>query len=260
MIRAVIADDEPLARRKLREMVESVGGIHCVGEAADGPAAIEAVRHLAPDLLFLDIRMPGATGLEVLDELTDPPHVIFTTAYDQYAVTAFELQALDYLLKPFGRERFLKAVERARAVLADRRGPTETVAVGASANADGSSPLERARTALDPPGPVTRLFVRERGRIVPLSVDRIERLEARGDYVALHASGRRHLVNVRLRDLEQRLDAERFLRVHRSHMVNLEFVAAMVPYDGSRLQIVMKDGTKVVASRARSKALRRRVM
>lgn len=243
-IRAVIADDEPLARKKLGRLLEQDGEVECVGVAADGPEAIRLVAEHKPDLLFLDIRMPGATGIEVLEQLEHTPHVIFTTAYDRYAVTAFELQALDYLLKPFGKERFAQALARAKSVLKGPEGRRDT----------NPSP------ALQSEGPLTRLFVRERGKIVPVSVEQIERLEAVDDYVMVHAGGRKHLVSVRLRDFEARLDRDRFVRVHRSHMVNLDFVTALAPHDGTRLQVELRDGTRIVASRTRSRELRRLVV
>lgn len=241
-IRAVIADDEPLARKKLARLLDTDPEVDCVGVSGDGAEAVRIVEELKPDLLFLDIRMPGATGIEVLERLEHRPHVVFTTAYDRYAVTAFELQALDYLLKPFGKERFATALERAKTALG---GPRRT-----------ASPVP----ALDPDGPLTRLFVRERGRIVPVSVNSIERLEALDDYVMVHAGGRRHLVSVRLRDFEARLDRERFVRVHRSHIVNLDHVVALVPHDATRLGIEMRDGSRIVASRSRSRELRKLVV
>jgi two-component system LytT family response regulator len=245
-VRALIADDEPPARRKLRDLLEPIDWLACVGETADGPGTVQAVDTLHPDLLFLDIRMPGATGLEVLEQLTHMPHVIFTTAYDAYAVTAFELQALDYLLKPFGPKRLHKALDRARRLLESR--PSTTPA------------LERARTTLAPQQPITRLFVRERGRILPVSVDEIEYLEAHDDYVMLHTEARKPLVRVRLRDLTAQLDPARFIRVHRSYTVNLDHVVALIPYDAGRLQVVLQSGTKIIASRSGSKRLRQWVL
>ncbi len=243
-IRVVIADDEPLARKKLSRLLKQDSAVECVGVAADGPEAVRLVSELTPDLLFLDIRMPGATGIEVLEQLDHRPHVIFTTAYDRYAVTAFELQALDYLLKPFGKERFSQALERAKTVIAQRE-PGVT----------------RSRLpALDAEGPLTRLFVRERGRIVPINITDIVRLEAVDDYVMVHVGGRKHLVSVRLRDFEARLDPDLFVRVHRSHMVNLDQVVSLTPHDGTRLQIELRDGTRIVASRTRSRELRKLVV
>ncbi|MEN8375085.1 MAG: LytTR family DNA-binding domain-containing protein [Gemmatimonadota bacterium] len=253
--RVLIAEDEPLARSRLRTLLEDVDWVTEVDEAADGPAAVRAIDDLRPDLVFLDVRMPGATGLEVLDRISHDPHVVFTTAYDRYAVTAFELQALDYLLKPFGAERFGSAMERARSALLRER--SERAAGSGAADESGAGGAERSRAALGAE-PLRRLFVRERGRITPLAVDRIERLEARGDYVLIHAEGARHLVHVRLRDLLARLDADRFVRVHRSHVVNLDHVEAFVPWDGSRLQVHLSSGERVMASRNRSRELRDR--
>jgi len=239
---ALLADDEPLARLKLRELLAEVPWLSCVGEAGDGLECLRLVDELTPDVLFLDIQMPGLSGLEVLARARHAPTVIFTTAYDRYAVAAFELQALDYLLKPFGRPRFQIAIERLRRRLDDEP--------------DGTPLLERARAAMAPGPFLARLFVRDRGRIVPVRVADIQRLEARDDYVAVHVAGGRHLVHMPMSELTRRLDPERFLQVHRSHIVNLDQVAALVPYDGSRLQVELKDGTKVMASRARSRQLR----
>jgi two-component system LytT family response regulator len=247
IIRAVVIEDEPLARRQLRELAAGVPWLSCVGEAADGASAVRAIDGLRPDLVFLDIRMPELSGLEVLERTKHEPAVIFTTAFDQYAVAAFELGALDYLLKPFGRDRFLAAVERARRALTGAR----------PADDSDSSTILRARAALGASaGPVERIFVRDRGRIVPMPVREIERLEAEDDYVAVHTRGRRFLVYLPLAQFERRLDPERFLRIHRSHVVNVDFVTALVPFDAARLQVEMRDGTKIMASRARSRELR----
>lgn len=241
MITALIADDEPLARQRLRDLIAEVEWIECVGEAADGDATLKALEGLEPDLAFLDIRMPGIAVFEVLQRSRHKPAVIFTTAYDRYAVTAFELHALDYLLKPFGPERFKAAMERARVMIGESTLP----------NID-----ERAASALSTSGPLSRIFVRGRGRIVPVAVTDISRLEARDDYVAVYAGGQRHLVHTTLNALEARLDPERFLRIHRSHIVNLDWVQSLVPHDQARLEVLLKDGTKLVASRSRSRAIR----
>jgi len=247
-IRALLIEDEPLARRQLRELAAGVPWLACVGEAGDGATAVRAIDELRPDLVFLDIRMPELSGLEVLERVAHEPAVIFTTAFDSYAIAAFELGALDYLLKPFGRERFLAAVGRARRALA---------AAHAEESDRDTSTVARARVALGASGePAERIFVRDRGRIVPVPVREIERLEAEDDYVAVHVRGRRFLVYLPLGKFERRLDPQRFLRVHRSHVVNLDYVTALVPYDATRLQVEMRDGTKLMASRARSRELR----
>lgn len=248
-IRALIVDDEPLARRTLREILADVPWLECVGEADTGTRAVEMIDALTPDLVLLDIEMPELTGIQVLDRIAHEPAVIFTTAYDRYAVSAFELEALDYLLKPFGRERCLAALERARRAL-PAAGPANDSVVTTPSLAD------RARSVMADSGPLTRLFVRDRDRIVPVAASEIERLEAADDYVEVHTRARSYLVYLTLNDFERRLDPERFIRVHRAHIVNLDCVKQLVPFDGSRMQVEMRDGTKILASRTRSKELR----
>lgn len=242
-VSVVIADDEKLSREKLAELLQDVSWVECVGEAADGPTTVEVVNRLEPDLLFLDIRMPGLTGLEVLERLEHTPRIVFTTAYDEYAVTAFELHALDYLLKPFGRQRFLETLARVEDTFA---------------RAEHS--VEAGRQALARPKPVERLFVRSRGGIVPVRMGEVSRFEAQDDYVAIHVSGERHLASVRMRELEDLLDPDRFLRIHRSHIVNLDYVKSIRPHHTNRLEITLRDGTRLFASRARSRELRDRAV
>jgi two-component system LytT family response regulator len=237
---ALIADDEPLARRKLRDLIDEVPLVEVIGEVADGVSCVRAVDDLRPDVLLLDIEMPGLNGLEVIARTAHKPFTIFTTAYDQYAVAAFELAAVDYLLKPFGRDRLRLGLERA---------------VQSLASAERGAQPERLRESLSE-GPVVRLFVRDRGRIIPIPIAQIERIEAKDDYAAVHTGGRTYLVHIPLNVLEQRLDPERFVRVHRSHIVNMDHVAALEPFDGTRLEIVLRDGTRILASRARSRDLR----
>jgi two-component system LytT family response regulator len=239
-VTALIVEDEPLARRRLRELLHDAPWLECLGEAVNARAAIAAIDELQPDLVFLDIRLPGMSGIDVLSRVAHTPAVIFTTAHDEFAVTAFELGALDYLLKPFGRERFGRALERARPFLEGR--------VGAAAT-------ERAREVFAD-GPLPRLFVREAGRVVPIRVASIEWLQACDDYVIVHAGGRQFRVNLTLSELERRLDPHVFVRVHRSHVVNLDHVASWTPYDGSRFQITLRSGRTIMASRQRSRLLR----
>ncbi len=248
MITTFVVDDEPLARSTLCQMIDAVPWVHHLGEAADGLSAVESVNTLAPDVVFLDIQMPGISGLEVVERLTGTPVIVFTTAYDEHAVAAFELEACDYLVKPFGRRRFLAALERARRTAESR----ESVAA-----------LERARGALATmPGAAAkalldRILVRDRGVIVPVSVTTIQRVEAEDDYVRIVTAEKSYLTAIRLSELEERLSSPPFLRVHRSHLVNLDFVARMIPYDGSRLQVEMRDGTRILASRSGSREIRR---
>ena len=244
-LRALICEDEPLARETLRDFIADTPGLALIGEAAHGVEALKLCRLLQPDIVFMDIQMPEMTGLEVVRQLHEAgervPTLIFTTAYDQHAVTAFELHALDYLLKPFTRARFEAAVQRAMAE------PT-------------ASP-ERSEAALSalsatPGEPLSRILVRDRGRIFPLAMSEIEHLRSDMKYTQITAGGQSYLVRMALTDLETRLDASRFLRVHRNAIINLDFVASMRADEQSQLQILMRDGTELLANREASKRLR----
>lgn len=241
LIRAVIADDEPLARQQLRDLLANVSWIAIVGEAGDGASTVGVVNAVRPDLLFLDIQMPAGDGLEVLAKLAHRPHVIFTTAFDKYAVAAFEVQALDYLLKPFGAKRLAQALERARQHF--RAHDAETVTERFAAVSRGHEPLRR-------------VYVRIGGRIIPVAVERILHCEARGDYVALHTADGSYVVNTSVEYLAARLDPASFARIHRSRIVNLEAVEAFERHDDKRVRARLKNGATVVASRAWSSALR----
>lgn len=236
----LVADDEPLARRTLREHLRSLGWTGQIHEARDGKSAIALANKERPELIFLDVVMPGATGLEVLEQLDYEPKVIFTTAHDQYAVTAFELGAIDYVLKPFGRDRLERAVARAQAV------------------SDGSTVplLLRAKETLQPTRTLSRVFVRDGSRIVPIALAGIERIQGADDYATIFATPKEYLVSIRLSELEAHLRPANFLRIHRSHLINLEFVASIEPYDANRVEAVMKSGVRIVASRTGSKLLR----
>jgi two-component system LytT family response regulator len=236
----LIADDEPLARRTLREHLRELGWAGSIQEARDGKTAITLANTQRPDLVFLDVVMPGATGLEVLEKLEYEPKVIFTTAYDQYAVTAFELGALDYLLKPFGRDRLERVVHRAQAVLNGAAAPL----------------LSRARESLQPPRGLSRIFVRDGTRIVPITLASLERAQGADDYVTVCTAAKEYLVSIRLSELEAHLAGANFLRIHRSHLINLEYVTTIEAYDAARVQVVMRSGVRIVASRAGSKRLR----
>jgi len=236
----LIADDEPLARRTLREHLLSLGWDGPIHEAHDGLATIAAANEERPDLLFLDIVMPGANGLQVLEQLDYEPGVIFTTAHDQYAVTAFELGALDYLLKPFGRDRLERVLRRAQAGL----------------NSSGGPLLSRAKEALERTRSLTRIFVRDGSRIVPVPLASLERVQGTDDYVTLFTANKHYLVTLRLSDLEATLGGANFIRVHRSHLINLEYVTSIEPYDTGRVAVVLKSGVRIVASRTGSKRLR----
>ena len=236
----LIADDEPLARRTLLEHLRGLGCSSQIHEASDGRTAVMLANQEHPELIFLDIVMPGATGLEVLEQLDYEPKVIFTTAHDQYALTAFELGALDYVLKPFARDRLERALQRAQHAL------------------DGSSVpvLSRAREALQPAKTLSRIFVRDGNRIVPIALASIERVQGADDYATIVTATKEYLVSIRLSDLEAYLERANFLRIHRSHLINLEYVVSIETFDAARLQVAMKTGATIVASRAGSKRLR----
>jgi len=241
LVRAVIADDEPLARQQLRDLLAHVSWIAVAGEAGDGASTVRTVNTLRPDLLFLDIQMPEGDGLEVLRNVVHRPHVIFTTAFDKYAVAAFEVQALDYLLKPFGAKRLGQALDRVRQQIGGRNSDTVP---------------ERFAAATGRHQQLRRLYVRVGGRIIPVPVEKILHCEARGDYVALHTAEGCYVVNTSVEYLAARLSPESFVRIHRSRIVNLEAVEAFERHDDKRVRARLINGTTVVASRAWSSALR----
>lgn len=236
-----IAEDEPLAREVLRDAIYAHPGLRLVGEAGDGATALAQIDEIEPDVVFMDIQMPELTGLEVLRRLRCMPDIVFTTAYDQYAVTAFELNAVDYLLKPFTRARFDAAVAR---LLESPPMPREIV---------DAALVQATRRA---PGRLERILVRDRGRIFPLSLNEIEYLKADSKYTAIIARGQTFLVRIGISELEVQLDPARFIRIHRSALVNLDFVDSMRADEQSQLVIQMRDGTVLTASREASKVLR----
>jgi two-component system LytT family response regulator len=240
----LICEDEPLARDTLRDFIAERPELLLVGEAGNGRQALQMIRALAPDLVFMDIQMPELTGLEVVRQLQVLPAIVFTTAYDQHAVTAFELNAVDYLLKPFSQERFDRSVQR---VLEEDAAPRE---------ATEAALTQRAAAAPGAADAMTRVLVRDRGRIFPLAVAEIEYLKSDSKYTLLAARGQNFFVRVPLHEMEPRLNPERFLRVHRNAIVNLDFVDSMKPDEQSQLEILMRDGTRLLANREASKRLR----
>jgi two-component system LytT family response regulator len=241
----VIADDEEPSRERLRTLAGTFPDLRVVGDTGDGQAALRLIDELRPDVALLSLATPGLGGLEVARRMRHRAAVVFITPYDRNAISAFELQAVDYLVKPFDDVRFKAAIERAR----ER-------AQSAPDLTDG----ERLRHALYESGHLTRVFVRERNRILVVPTGDIERLEARGDYVALHAGAKRHLVQVTIADMERRLDPGRFVRVHRSHIVNLDYVVAFNTDPKGALEVELRGGTKLSVSRSRAQALRNLVL
>ena len=239
-VTTLVVDDEPVARLGLKSMLAAFDWIEVIGEAADGQSAAQAIETLKPELVFLDVQMPGLLGTDVLRQIDHRPFCIFTTAYSQHAVTAFELGAVDYLMKPFGAARLAAAMERVRG------------AIGEPSSVDA---IERLSGALGG-GPITRLFVRVGNATVLLPVDRVSWLEADGDYVVAHAGGSRHLLHLSLSSLVTRLDPRRFAQVHRAHVVNLDHVRAFKRDTRGNLEAELNDGTRVPVSRARAQELR----
>jgi two-component system LytT family response regulator len=239
-VRVVIADDEPPARAKLRRFVAEEPGFEVVAEAADGAEAVDAIRGSAPDLVFLDVQMPGMSGFEVVEEIgvRRMPAVVFVTAYDQHALRAFEVRALDYLLKPFSPARFRDVVERARERLAPARDP-----------ALAGRLAELLSAVVEKPRSLRRLLVHRDGRARLLPVEQIDRIEAERNYVRLHAPGGPFLLRGSIGAMEERLDPDAFLRVSRSDIVRLDAVAELHPWFHGDYRVVMKDGATLTWSR-----------
>jgi two-component system LytT family response regulator len=201
-----------------------------VGEAVDGPGGVALIERCRPEVAFLDIAMAGLDGIELARRLSAPPLIVYTTAYTEHAVAAFAVGAVDYLVKPFGRRRLAETLER----------------------------LQRALDGSQQPPPITQLLLRKGRAVVPVAVDEVVRFEGRDDFVAVHTESGRYLTELRLRDLEEQLAADKFVRIHRSHIINLGAVRQIAPAANGRLAVTMIDGTTVRSSRRRAAALRAR--
>jgi two-component system, LytTR family, response regulator len=246
-IRALIADDEPLARERLRSLLARHDDVEIVGEAANGAEAIEAIGELRPDLILLDVEMPRVDGFAVLEAL-DPealPAVVFVSAHDQYAVRAFEAHALDYILKPFDEARVDRALTRVRGQLARSPGTSRQVDPGLL------SLLEelRGRRRSD------RLVVKSGGRVVFLRTEDIDWVEASGNYVRLHVGGEAHLLRESMKNMERRLDPSTFVRIHRSAIVNVDRIRELEPWFHGEYIVILRDGTRLTSSRVFSDRL-----
>ena len=238
-LRALIVDDEELARRLIREYLQGHADIEIAGECENGLDAVKQIGALAPDLVFLDIQMPRLTGLEVLELTGRRAGVIFTTAYDEHAIKAFELHAVDYLLKPFSKARFDDALARARTLHAP-----ETPAPALDA-------LVARRTA-----PLERILIRDREQVHVIPVEQVECIEAQGDYLAIHVDGKCHLKPQRISEIEEQLDATRFLRVHRSFIISLAHLQAIERPGPDRHAARLRSGKRVPISRSGYEKLR----
>jgi two-component system LytT family response regulator len=229
-----LVDDEPLARRGLRRLLEGEPDINIIGEAGSGLAAVEAIESLAPDLVFLDIQMPEMNGLEVVAAIgaAKMPAVVFVTAFDKYALEAFDLNAADYVLKPVDPERFHRAVERAR-----KRTPD-----------DVTQKLERVLQAMHARQPA-RLVIRSAGKIQFVSVGDIDWIASEDNYVRIHAGQKSYLMRETIGGLEQRLDATTFVRIRRSTILRIERIREIHPLQNGTFEILLQDGTRVVSAR-----------
>lgn len=239
-IRVLIVDDESLAREMIREMLDGDPEAEIIGECAGGTEAVTAIKEHAPDLLFMDVQMPEANGFEVLETLPNGylPHVIFVTAYDQYAVRAFEVHALDYLLKPFDRERFEASWQRAK----------EHIRAEKSSRLD-----ERILTLLEELKAgskyLERLVIKSGGRVFFLEVDEIDWIEAEGNYVSVHSGAKAHLLRETIGGLEAQLDPKKFRRVHRSAIVQIDKIKELQPWFHGEYRIILHTGAQLMLSR-----------
>jgi two-component system LytT family response regulator len=258
-LRVLIADDEPLARQRIEDMLLHEPDVEIVGMADNGNAAVEAIRSLAPDLVFLDIQMPGRTGLDVVRAVgvEQMPATIFVTAYDQHAIAAFDVAALDYLVKPFDDERFEQAFRRARRVVEleqVNRLRTQLIA------ALGAEPIAVAAAPQAPSdGYLERFAVETRGKVRVIPVDDVLYIVASGPYAELFVADRKYLIREAMQTLEDRLDPRQFIRVHRSAIVRISLIDTLLKSPGGDYEIVLKNGAHLRVSRSRREALERAI-
>jgi two-component system, LytTR family, response regulator len=247
MIRVVIVDDEQLARDRIKSFLKKIPEVRLVGEAGDGGSALELIEAQQPDLVLLDVQMPGVDGFSMLRGLKDPPHVIFATAFDEYAIRAFEVEALDYLLKPFSRDRLAEAIGRVRQKIEDGRARSDAAAIARAAEP------RRSYAAQIPVHTVRKILV--------LSVREILYFAVESRIVYAHVDGRAYMTNFTLRDLEERLDPEVFFRAHKSRLVNLEHVREISRSFSGGHRLIMRDSqsSEVELSRVQARELRARL-
>lgn len=256
-IKVLIVDDEPLARDKIRGMLKGKEDIEIVGEAGNGKEAVTAIRKHEPDLLFLDVQMPEMDGFGVLQTLGPNllPMVVFVTAYDRYALQAFEVYALDYLLKPFDRERFEKALARARTQLDQEK--RKDLTQGLQALMDELSRIRQGTPAARPgPKYLERLAIKASGRIFFLRTQEIDHIESEGNYVRVHAAKESHLIREAMSVLETQLDPKKFLRIHRCTIVNVDRIQELQPWFHGEYRVILRNGVQLTLSRSYREKLR----
>jgi two-component system LytT family response regulator len=239
-IRTLIVDDEPLAREGIRTRLEREADMEVIGERGSGKEAVAAIRREAPDLVFLDVQMPGLDGFGVIESVgvKQMPHVIFVTAYDEHALRAFEVNAVDYLLKPVDSRRFAEALERARSGIYSKN-------LGAL-----TKQLESLMAAVTRTKPLERISVKSGGRVTLIGVEEIDWIEAADNYVQVHCGRETHLLHATMNSLESRLDGDRFLRIHRSRIVNVSRVQELQPMFHGEYMVILKDGTRLLSGRS----------
>jgi two-component system LytT family response regulator len=243
-MRIIIVDDEQPARERLKRLLADIAGVELIGEAGDGPQAVELIGRERPDLVLLDIQMPGLDGFGVIEALEKPPPIVFVTAYDEYAIRAFEVNALDYLLKPFSRKRLEQAIRRAQEEIAEKQ--------------DFASRLAPLLENLAVQGRyLTKLAVRDGNRIRVLDVDEVDWIGVENEQTLIHAGSAAYPIRRTLTDLEVRLEPARFFRAHRSAIVNLDRVKEIVPWFKGSHKLRLTTGDEVELSRAQARALRK---
>jgi two-component system LytT family response regulator len=250
----LVVDDEPLARQRIEDLLRHEPGVELVGTADSGPAAVERIRALQPDLVFLDVQMPGKTGLDVVREVGAErmPATIFVTAFDQHALAAFDLAALDYLVKPFDDERFEQALRRARRMVElEEVSRLRAQLLAALAGERGEHPAQ--------PDYLERIPVETRGKVQVVPVADIDFIVASGPYAELYVKDRRHLIRESMTTLEERLDPAHFLRIHRSSIVRIDLVETLHKSPGGDYEVQLKGGRRLRVSRSRREELERRL-
>lgn len=257
-LRALVVDDESHGRDVVKHMLKRHADIVVVGEAANGVQALQEVRSKRPDLVFLDIRMPKLNGLDLVDALAMemPPVVVFVTAHDAHALQAFERNAFDYLLKPFHQERFDRTMERVRERIRTRRDADFGRRLREVLAGYAATTLPHTASGPRPAGPqaaserLTKFVVKDAGRVFFVPVEATDWLEASGNYVGLHVGGRTHLVHETLSEIEQAIDPRKFLRIHRSTIVNVDRIKELQPFANGEFVVILHDGTRLKLSRS----------
>jgi len=258
-IRALIVDDEPLARERLHELLDDAPSVTVVGDAEDGPEAVKAIRAKDPDLVFLDVQMPGMSGIDVIEEIGQEqmPVTVFVTAYDQYAIKAFDLAAVDYLLKPFDDERFEQALQRAREQIASQNGDAISERLLHLLRERDPSLLEEESSREEPY--LERIAVQGRGKARIVPVEDLTHITADGSYAELHTTEDTYVIRERMKTLAARLDPDQFVRVHRSAIVRLDEIELILRGGGGNYAVRLNDGTRVSVSRSRIDELQERL-